>query len=315
MDAGESLVTAASLLMGVPGASATPHPGNPESGWKMLQRFGLNLGLRLLFSGNWIYALRYLLIPVNYWRALEYRIVWNEAGIQHGDRVLDIGSPKLMSLYLAKSLGIHVHATDIEDYFIEEYEVLRRVMRVSSETYHLEVEDGRKLRFDDEVFDKIYSISVLEHVPDDGDSACAHEMGRVLAPGGRCVITVPFSERSRDEYKKGGFYWTGSSRPGEDGSIFYQRRYSEPDLFNRIIRPSGLKLIKLAFYGEKIMNRSRWEFYQLLPVFTGPIQPLLSKCFHTGEYGDWKALKKPLCAVMVLEKPGLPAEEGISHST
>src|SRR3712207_8939918 len=53
-----------------------------------------------------------------------------------------------------------------------------------------------------DTFTKVYSISVLEHIPDDGDTRCAAEIGRVLAPGGTAVLTVPFAPTSRDEYTK-----------------------------------------------------------------------------------------------------------------
>lgn len=92
------------------------------------------------------------------------------------------GSPKLLSLWVAEKIGAQVVATDIEAYFIEEYELLRQVRHVPPERLRLAVEDGRRLSFEDDTFDRVYSLSVLEHIPYEGDSECVRELARVLAP-------------------------------------------------------------------------------------------------------------------------------------
>ena len=45
------------------------------------------------------------------------------------------------------------------------------------------------LPFDDDVFDLAVALDVLEHVADDG--AALRELARVVAPGGRLLVTVP----------------------------------------------------------------------------------------------------------------------------
>jgi hypothetical protein len=97
-----------------------------------------------------------------------------------------------------------------------------------------------------------------------------------------------------------------------DGKVFYQRRYSEDDLFQRLIAPSGLKLKDLKYVGEKLMTDSEGEFSDHLPLISGPVQPLLSKLLHTQPVDSWRALKKPLCALVVLRKPDavIDSEEG-----
>ena len=50
--------------------------------------------------------------------------------------------------------------------------------------------DGETIPFDNETFDSILSSEVLEHVPD--VDACLKEIGRVLKPAGKLLITVPF---------------------------------------------------------------------------------------------------------------------------
>src|SRR5262249_4622996 len=181
---------------------------------------------------------------------------------------------------------------------------LRRLERVSTEVFHTQVEDGRQLSFADNAFDKVYAISVVEHIPEEGDIECAREIGRVLAPGGRCMITVPFSPTSKIDYMPARkLRWAKASTIGEDGLVFFQRRYSEQDLFDRLIVPSGLALKHLHYVGERVMTGSTRELAEFMPRISGPLHPLISKMFQTRPVTSWRELKKPLCALVVLERP------------
>ena len=160
------------------------------------------------------------------------------------------------------------------------------------------------MSFGDESFDKVFSLSVLEHIPEDGDTACIREIARVLTPGGECYLTVPFWPQSRTDYLDDkAVYWAEHSVASGDGKVFYQRRYSEDDLFERLITPSDLELKELMYVGEKVMTDSDGEFSDRLPLISGPIQPLLSKLLHTPPVDSWRSLKKPLSALVVLRKP------------
>jgi SAM-dependent methyltransferase len=50
--------------------------------------------------------------------------------------------------------------------------------------------DGNRLPFADASVDTVLSTEVLEHVPD--PRRCMREMARILKPGGRLLVTVPF---------------------------------------------------------------------------------------------------------------------------
>jgi len=268
-----------------------------------LQAYGMRLGLALLRRRKLVRGLRYLVVPVNYWRSLEYRLAVEESEFAGGDRVLDVGSPKLLSLWLAERLGVSVVATDIEPYFTAEYELLRGARHVPPDRLRVAVEDGRRLSFDDASFDKVYSLSVLEHIPDDGDTRCVREIARVLAPGGRCVLTVPFWPVSRVDWRDPDFYWSGASVDDASGKVFFQRRYSETDLHERLIEPSGLRLAKLRFVGDRINVGGNRELCDFLPPVTGPLQPGLARLLQTRPAMDWRTLRKALCALIVLDKP------------
>jgi hypothetical protein len=51
-----------------------------------------------------------------------------------------------------------------------------------------------------------------------------------------------------------------------------------------------------------VLTRSSRELSDFLPAVTGPLQPLLSRLFHTPLVESWRELAKPLCAVVALEK-------------
>lgn len=273
----------------------------------MIYTYGLEVGTKLLAHGKFIPGLKHLAIPVAYWRTTEFGLTMQYGEFRSSDVILDIGSPKLLSLYLAKTLGADVYSTDIDGYFIPEYQTLRQIERLSSDRFHVEIEDGRKLGYPDEFFDKVFSVSVVEHIPDEGDSACLREIGRVLKPGGRCMLTVPFGRAPKNQYRKASeFYWSNLSTTAEDGSVFFQRRYDEAALYGRLINPSGLSLKQLLFVGERVFEDSDREFIEHLPPFSevliGPAQATLARILQTPPTSDWRSLKKPLCAFIMLEK-------------
>jgi SAM-dependent methyltransferase len=271
----------------------------------MIYSYGLLIGLQSLLRGHISReALKNVVVPVNYWRTLEYRLVFDELLPQSPDVILDIGSPKLFSLYVAERFGAEICATDIEEYFISDYGYFGAMRGIPSSRYRLLRADGRKLQFADGAFNKVFSISVLEHIPGEGDSECMKEIGRVLGPGGLCVLTVPFAPRSRDEFRRAkDFYWSSKSGEArESGEVFFQRRYSELDLKERLVGPSGLSIRKIGYFGERLALREGAEIAHYLPPVTGIVQPLASRLFHVGPLDSWQAIPKPLGAIVVLEK-------------
>lgn len=271
----------------------------------MLYFYGLGLGIQSLLHGRFSReAVKNIIVPVNYWRTAEYAAVFRRLRPLASDRILDIGSPKLLSLYLAERYAAEVFSTDIEPYFLDDYRTYRAMRKVPEQRFHVETADGRQLRFEDNYFSKIFSISVLEHIPDQGDADCAREIGRTLAPGGVCVLTVPFSPESRDEFREADeFYWSGSTtRDSVSRQSFFQRRYSEQDLYERLIRPSGLSLSGLEFIGERFPLPQGKELSQFLPPMTGMVHPVMSGIFLSAPVEDRTKLKKPLAAIITLVK-------------
>jgi SAM-dependent methyltransferase len=95
-----------------------------------------------------------------------------------------------------------------------------------------EVMDATALTFADGTFDRVFSISTIEHISDDGDVRAAQEMGRVLKPGGRAVLT---------------FEWGPLFVPWCDFPVG-GRIYSTASFLERIVAPSGLALAEPLEY-------------------------------------------------------------------
>ena len=107
----------------------------------------------------------------------------------------------------------------------------RYLKHLVSERELLRHEDVTALSFDGEALDVIISCDVLEHVPDYRQALA--EFARVLRPGGRLLLTVPFMDQSADT--------TVRARLRDDGSI---EHLEEPEYHGDPLDPKGV----LAFY-------------------------------------------------------------------
>ncbi len=271
----------------------------------MLFSYGVGIGVQALARAHMTKeTFKNVVVPASYWRGLEYRLAYEALQPVAGDRILDIGSPKLLSLYIAQHTGATVLATDLQAYFIPDYTFFRDMRGIPEDRYSLTTADGRALQFAEGEFNKVYSISVLEHIPDHGDSECVREIARVLKPGGIFVATVPFGPVGKEELRDAGrFYWSGAQgKSKDDGKVFFQRRYSESDICRRIVQPSGLQVRTIRYFGEKMTPGRAKEVTAFLPPLTGPIQPIASRMFQCGPESSWKNIPNPRGAIVVLEK-------------
>lgn len=184
--------------------------------------------------------------PMNYVRIIELPLTIILMDLKKGSRMLDISSPKLLSLYLGTNGFADITISDVEDYFVKDFEIYAKEFGYSP---LIKTFDATNIPFEDSSFDRVFSVSALEHVSDDGDVRIAKEVGRILKPDGIFVITCPASRTYSEEWvKKRNFYW--SSKVREDGRVFFQRRYDEQSLQERFGN-TGFKIEDIIYIAEK----------------------------------------------------------------
>jgi len=281
--------------------------GRAFSDWD-LYRFGLSVGARTLAVAP-VQGLKRLVLPEEYIRWAETRYVLQHLETRPRDVVLDIGSPKMLSLFMAARMGADVHATDLLDYFFGQYGTYaRQVLGRARDRYHMAVQDARALTYPDWAFDRVFSISTIEHIPGDGDSEAMREITRVLKPGGTVCLTVPWSDRGYvEEFCPWSeeFYWA----PRDAALTFYQRAYDAQTLDARLLKPSGLDVVDVSFWGERRAPVEDVILSQRLPrVLRWAIYPAhfpLSRLFLRELSAEEPSCKKVAC--MTLRKPSCVA--------
>ena len=210
---------------------------------------GMMVGLRTIRKER-VLGLKRLVLPVSYWRSMEFAYVWRQLHHPPGARVLDVGSPKDLAAMFARHRSYEVTATDILEDAVALSRRYARAQGLDGEgpgRVHSEVQDGRALPYPDGSFDAAYSVSVLEHIPDDGDSLAIRELLRVVRPGGVVIVTVPFDRSYRETFVDGPVY---ERRPAGSERVFFERHYDHEALRQRLLTCPGADLVDLAFWGE-----------------------------------------------------------------
>lgn len=191
-------------------------------GWLRLYAVSMGLGLRALLRGRDLReaAVR-LAIPLEDSRLIELPATLTRLRVSAGERVLDLASPKLLSVALARR-GARVVSVDE---LPEEIEVWRRLAGRADVEFR--VADGRALPLEAGTVDHAYSISVLEHIAEPGDEEALRELARVVRPGGRVVLTLPYDTSRREDWRERPAYLDHGD---QDGRYFFARVYDDDHL-------------------------------------------------------------------------------------
>jgi SAM-dependent methyltransferase len=247
-------------------------------GWAGLYRTSVGLGAsHLLRRGYLREAVVRIVVPLDPSRYLELPWAPEALGLAPGDRLLDLASPKLLAVALARS-GVRVTSVDELPPEVETW----RQLAGTEPNLELTVADGRALPFGDCSFDAASSVSVLEHVADDGDSRALRELARCVRSGGRIAITLPYAEKAWVEYRDAPAYIDHGTR---DGQYFFQRWYDDDALAALLEAVPGLRVaersvVRLQPNLNALYNRT---FPLLVPL--GPLFGVLARERH-GPGGD-----------------------------
>jgi SAM-dependent methyltransferase len=192
-------------------------------GWAKLYRTSVGLGARYLLRHGYLReAVIRLVVPLDPSRYLELPETMRELAARPGERIVDLASPKLLAVVLARA-GAEVTSVDQLESEIESW----RRLTDGEPRLQLEVGDGRSLPYEDAGFDAAYSVSVLEHIPEPGDEQALRELARVTKPGGAVVVTLPHAREYREDWRDAPVY---ADQGGESERHFFQRWYDDARL-------------------------------------------------------------------------------------
>lgn len=285
------------------GATAETDPlrrGAGRPSWLRIWRTGLARGVRIL-PREPVLGLKRVVLPVSYWRTVEFAYVWGQlatfAGVR---RVLDLGSPKDLAVHLAEHYGFDIVSADILE---EESRISHRLERARSRDgagpgrVRAVVQDGRYLGFRDGSFDAAFSVSVLEHIPGAGDTLAMAELIRVVRKGGVVIGTVPYDRAYRETFVRGAVY----ERDYDGEPVFFERHYDAVSLANRLLFMPSVRVVNVEVWGEGRLRGERWlQRLGPLRAVASPLEaPLAGACLRPiGPKGEGH----PMAAFFTLRK-------------
>jgi ubiquinone/menaquinone biosynthesis C-methylase UbiE len=177
----------------------------------------------------------YTRFPEYYYFEKAVRDYLSTLPLERKVRMLDVGSPKMLGLYLAFTTRCEVTLTDISELNVDEYRCMWRGLKPKAKgDADFLLQDARSLQFEDAEFDIVYSMSVIEHIEgDSGDSKTARELFRVLKPGGLLILSIPFGTKYIEQQRIG--FSGAARRMANQQAYFFQRIYDLPVFESRIL--------------------------------------------------------------------------------
>jgi 2-polyprenyl-3-methyl-5-hydroxy-6-metoxy-1,4-benzoquinol methylase len=147
----------------------------------------------------------------------------DRCGVRRGQRVLDVGCGWGVTLTALESAGFSADGLDISRGAMERIDRPDRRLIVADLTKPIPDVDG---------YDAVLALDVLEHLDD--DRAAAAVLGRLVAPGGRVVVSVPALPALYSEF---------------DAVQGHRRRYTEP-MLRSVFDDSNLEIEHMFWWGQ-----------------------------------------------------------------
>jgi ubiquinone/menaquinone biosynthesis C-methylase UbiE len=268
--------------------------------------FALHAGLLNLLSNGMRLGIKKTIgkitQPINaYSRFPEY--YWFETAIRNHQgsvtasrrlKILDVGSPKMLGLYLASNTEAEIMLTDISATNVDEYQTMWQALQAKARgKASFSLQDARSLKFPDAEFDVVFSMSVIEHIEgEQGDSEAIHELLRVLKPGGLLALSVPFGAHYVEQKRIG---FAGAARKTGDGETYFFQRIYDPGAFQKRIleQASNLNEITLTAVARKNqwLARAFGSLGESARGAVGFVNPLLSVAINRSSNGVENSFK------------------------
>lgn len=218
--------------------------------------FGRRLGWRLLLRG-FGGGLSLVLTPVNAVRYFEFPFALSCLP-PAPRRCLDVGSPRLFSLYVA-DLNPAVSTLMINPDRADAGTTAAIVSKLGIDRVRVEPRDVGSLAGRGDRYDCVWAISVIEHVSgSDDDRSAVRRMRAALGPRGRLILTVPVDRGYSEEYRDRSPY----DVPGEVSGAgrFFQRWYDAAAIRERIVASAGAEPAVVRWFGET--SPGTWAAYE-----------------------------------------------------
>ncbi len=184
--------------------------------------------------------------PIDYMRYAEFEAIVRDLEIRPQMEILDVSSPQWFSLYLAEhNRNTKFCYINIIDSELDPYKEISSALGIDNIEY-LKA-DVRELEFDNDTFDKVISISVIEHVYPElgGDTKALTEIRRILKPEGELLITVPYKAERNVIYIDAAVY----ERNSKDRN-FFAREYDK-EMFEELIERTDFSVESSWFICER----------------------------------------------------------------
>lgn len=209
--------------------------------------YAAQFGARLLFKHfNIRDAYRLMVYPMDSVRYFEFNFMWRAIKDREVISYLDVSSPRLFPLVM-----VDRKAPLVGDLINPAKGDLSVTMSLAGQIgltnrcrFHEKLID--EVSFQNDSFDVITCISVLEHIPD--DKAAVTKMWSLVRPGGRLLISIPCAAKASEEYINIDEYELLDK--DENGFVYYQRYYDQCMIQNQILEITGLPK-KFEIYAEK----------------------------------------------------------------
>jgi SAM-dependent methyltransferase len=184
--------------------------------------------------------------PIDYMRYAEFEAILRGLEIRPQMEILDVSSPQWFSLYLAQSYPeATFHYINITDIELDPFEKIANALAIRN--LKSQRADVRELPYDQDAFDKVISISVIEHIypEEDGDLRALREIKRVLKPEGELLLTIAYKGKKSIVYMDRPVY-----ERSEKKRNFYAREYDK-EMFDKLIEHSGFSVRDSWFICER----------------------------------------------------------------
>lgn len=259
-----------------------------RAGLANLRVNGLQLGLKKTAGKITQPINSYTRFPEYYWfdQAIRSHLAKFPTGRQPA--ILDIGSPKMFGLYLAKKNAVDLTMTDISEINIDEYQVMWKALQARAKgQVRFSLEDAREVHFPAAQFDIVYSMSVLEHIEgESGDARAIGELLRVLKPGGLLILSVPFGNKYMEQKRIG---FVGAARKtGDQETYFFQRIYDNPMFQSRLMEPlANLQAVRITTVQrtQAGISRTFGALGENVRGLLGGLNPILSAMGNRSRQG------------------------------